>query len=65
MNASEPLPPGLAKLAEHCARSHGDELEHVPATLRLRQALGEELARLLLDALARDHRRAGLCATRP
>lgn len=62
MNASEPLPPGLAKLAEHCA--DGDEREHVPATLRLRQAIGEELARKLLDALARDHRRAGLCGTR-
>jgi len=65
MNASEPLPPGLAKLAEHCARSNGDDLERVPATLRLRQALGEELARLLLDALARDQRRARLCGTRP
>ena len=59
MNASEPQPPGLTKLNEHCCSTDG---EHVPATLRLRQALGEELARLLLDALARDHRRAGLCA---
>ena len=60
MNASEPQPPGLMKRSEHCAGSTDEE--HVPATLRLRQALGEELARLLLDALARDHRRAGLCA---
>ena len=60
MNASEPQPPGLTKRSEHCARSTDDE--HVPATLRLRQALGEDLARLLLDALARDHRRTGLCA---
>jgi hypothetical protein len=64
MNASEPLPPGLAKLAEHCARASADELEHVPATLRLRQAIGEELARKLLTALAGDHRRARLCGTR-
>jgi hypothetical protein len=60
MNASEPQPPGLMKRSEHCPRPTAGE--HVPATLRLRQALGEELARLLLDALARDHRRAGLCA---
>jgi len=59
MNASEPQPPGSKKLSEHCCSTDD---EHVPATLRLRQALGEELARLLLDALARDHRRAGLCA---
>jgi hypothetical protein len=61
MNASEPQPPGLKKLSEHCC-STDDEL--VPATLRLRQAIGEELARKLLDALARDHRRVGLCGTR-
>jgi hypothetical protein len=60
MNASEPQPPSLTKRSEHCACSTDDE--RAPATLRLRQALGEELARLLLDALARDHRRAGLCA---
>jgi hypothetical protein len=65
MNASEPLPPALAKLNEHSARSNGDELEHVPATLRLRQAIGEELARKLLAALAGDHRRPRLCGTRP
>jgi hypothetical protein len=65
MNASEPMPPGLVKLAEHCAPSSDSELEHVPATLRLRQAIGEELARKLLAALAGDHRRAGLCGTRP
>ena len=32
------------------------------AGLRLRQAIGEELAQLLLNALAGDHRRVGLGA---
>ena len=47
---------GLALLLEHCARLNG--IEHGPPTaaIRLRQAIGDELARLLLSALVGDHR---------
>ena len=47
---------GLALILEHCARLNG--VEHGPPTamLRLNQAIGAELARLLLSALAGDHR---------
>lgn len=49
----------MALILEHCARMN--TLEHVEPTaaLRLRQAIGEELARLLLNALSGDHRRVG------
>ena len=57
MNAAEPQPRPTRLILEHCAR-----LENVEptASLRLRQAIGEELAQLLLNALAGDHRRVGL-----
>jgi hypothetical protein len=34
------------------------------AALRLRQAIGDELSRLLVNALAGDHRRVGLSPVR-
>ena len=56
MDAAAPHPTrGLALILEHCTRL--DCLDHVGPTalVRLRQAIGEELARLLLSALAGDH----------
>lgn len=48
---------GLSLILEHCARlNHEESVRPAPAA-RLRQAIGEELARLLLNALAGDHRR--------
>jgi len=46
-------------ILEHCARL--ENLEPT-ASLRLRQAIGEELAQLLVTALAGDHGRVGLGA---
>jgi hypothetical protein len=56
MNAAEPHSRGLALLVEHCTRPSSDDAGRPPAVLRLRQAIGDELARLLLNALAGDHR---------
>ena len=61
MNAAEPQPPALAKILDECAHLYG--YERSAATQRLRQAIGEELSRLLLRSLAGDHRRAGLGAS--
>jgi hypothetical protein len=65
MNAAEPQPRAMALILEHCARMNS--LEHVEpsAALRLRQAIGDELARLLLNALSGDHRRVGVGVLRP
>jgi len=49
-------------ILEHCARLNSLETLEPTAGLRLRQAIGEELAQLLLNALAGDHRRVGLGA---
>ena len=65
MNAAEPPARAMTLILEHCARM--DSLENVEptASLRLRQAIGEELSRLLLNALAGDHRRVGVSPVRP
>ena len=47
---------GLTLILEHCARLNGMEHGHPTALLRLRQAIGDELARLLVSALTGDHR---------
>jgi hypothetical protein len=47
---------GLTLLLEHCARCSSEEHTRPAAVARLRQAIGEELARLLLRSLAGDHR---------
>jgi hypothetical protein len=62
MDAAEPQTRAMTLILEQCAR-----LERVEptASLRLRQAIGEELTKLLLSALAGDHRRVGLGAVRP
>jgi len=60
MNAAEPPSDALTRILDDCARlEDGDQ---PTGAARLRYALGEELARLLLRALAGDHRRAGLGA---
>jgi hypothetical protein len=56
MNAAEPQPPALSRIVDHLE----EEVDQPAAMLRLRQAVGEELARQLLHALAGDHRRGGL-----
>jgi hypothetical protein len=57
MNAAKPQPRGLALILEHCARLDSEEQDDRPAAAtRLRQAIGDELARLLLSALSGDHR---------
>jgi hypothetical protein len=57
MNAAEPQPPAVTRIIDHLNEG---EVERPTATVRLRQAIGEDLARQLLRALAGDHRRAGL-----
>jgi hypothetical protein len=57
MNAAEPQPPALTRIIDHRT---DEEAEQPAATLRLRQAVGEDLARQLLRALAGDNRRPGL-----
>ena len=57
MTAAEPQTEALTRILRDCTRLEDDEPTGVA---RLRHALGEELSRLLLSALAGDHRRAGL-----
>jgi hypothetical protein len=57
MNAAEPQPPALTRIIDQLS---DEEVDRPAPTLRLRQAVGEDLARQLLHALAGDHRRAGL-----
>jgi len=47
---------GLALILEHCARLNSFEHGRPSAIIRLREAIGDELARLLLAALVGDHR---------
>jgi len=60
MNAAEPPTRALTRILNDCARLEEDD--QPTGAARLRNALGEELARMLLRALAGDHRRAGLGA---
>ena len=46
---------GLALILEHCERLTSVEDSRPSAVVRLRQAIGEELARVLLAALVGDH----------
>jgi hypothetical protein len=45
----------LALILEHCARLNSIEQGRPTAVIRLRQQIGDELARLLVTALAGDH----------
>jgi hypothetical protein len=60
MNAAEPQTRALTRILHDCARLEDDG--GPTGVARLRHAIGEELSRLLLSALAGDHRRAGLGA---
>ena len=57
MTAAEPQTRALTRILDDCARLEDDG--RPTGVARLRYAIGEELARLLLSALAGDHRRAG------
>jgi hypothetical protein len=65
MNAAEPPARAMTLILEHCARMNSLESVEPTAAFRLRQAIGEELSRLLLHALAGDHRRVGASPVRP
>jgi hypothetical protein len=57
MNAAPPHPTrGLSLILEHCARLNAVENGRPSAALRLEQLVGGDLARLLLNGLAGDHR---------
>jgi hypothetical protein len=60
MTAVEPQNRALTRILDDCARL--DEEGGATGVARLRRAIGDELARLLLSALSGDHRRAGLGA---
>lgn len=56
MNAAElQTNRGITRIVEHCARLNIVEHATPTAAIRLRQAIGDELARLLVSALAGDH----------
>ena len=50
----------MTRILDDCARLEDDD--RPTGVARLRYAIGEELARLLVSALAGDHRRARLGA---
>jgi hypothetical protein len=56
MNAAPSQTRGLALILEHCTRLNGIDNVGPTAIVRLRQAIGDELVRLLLAALVGDHR---------
>jgi hypothetical protein len=64
MNAAEPQTRAMTLILEHCARMSSLETLEPTAALRLRQAIGDELAKLLLNALAGDHARVGFATVR-
>ena len=60
MTAAEPQTRALTRILRDCARLEDEG--RPTGVARLRHAIGEEIARLLLSALSGDHRRAGLGA---
>ncbi|TML13041.1 MAG: hypothetical protein E6G31_08245 [Actinobacteria bacterium] len=58
MSSFEPQTRALTRILDDCARLTADS--RPTAVTRLRQTIGEELARLLLRSLSGDHRRVGL-----
>jgi len=59
MNAAPPQHTrGLSLILEHCARLNSFEQVRPSAVLRLELLVGDDLARLLMSALAGDHRRS-------
>jgi hypothetical protein len=57
MTAASPQTRGLTLILEHCARLNSEETDRPAAVTRLQKAIGDELARMLMNALAGDHRR--------
>jgi hypothetical protein len=57
MTAASPQTRGLTLILEHCSGFSADEARPA-AVARLRLAIGDELAGLLLSSLAGDHRRS-------
>jgi hypothetical protein len=62
MTAVSPQTRGLTLILEHCARLNSEDEARPAAVARLRLAIGDELARLLLSSLASDRRRSLLRA---
>jgi hypothetical protein len=58
MTAASPQTRGLTLILEHCAGLNSEAKGRPAAVARLRLAIGDELARLLLSSLAGDHRRS-------
>ena len=58
MSSLEPQTRALTRILDDCAHLTDDA--QPTGVTRLRQAIGEELARLLLRSLAGDHGRVGL-----
>jgi hypothetical protein len=58
MTAASPETRGLTLLLEHCAGLNNEDEARPAAVARVRLAIGDELAMLLLSSLAGDHRRS-------
>ena len=58
MTAASPQTRGLTLILEHCSGLTSEDKARPAAVARLRLAIGDELARLLLSSLAGDHRRS-------
>jgi len=54
--ATPPTSRGPTLILKHCAQLGGSNGGRPSGVTRLRQAIGDELARLLLTALSGDHR---------
>jgi hypothetical protein len=58
MTAASPQTRGLTLLLEHCASLKSEDEARPAAVARVRLAIGDELAVLLLSSLAGNHRRS-------
>jgi hypothetical protein len=58
MTAASPQTRGLTLLLEHCAGLKSEDEARPAAVARVRLAIGDELAGLLLSSLAGNHRRS-------
>ena len=58
MTAAAPQTRGLTLILEHCSGLNSEDKARPAAVARLRLAIGDELARLLLSSLAGDHCRS-------
>ena len=58
VTAASPQTRGLTLILEHCSGSNSEDKTCPAAVARVRLAIGDELARLLLSSLAGDRRRS-------